>query len=68
MDKMTKAQRAAYEHERDQQVIEALDGLDVADPEAAHGTADELLLSRVSPLVRAAYDRTMKRAAWWAAS
>lgn len=63
---MTHTQQAEYRKQRDQQVIEALDALDVRDPEVAHTTADELLLSLVSPLVRAAYDRTSKRAQYWA--
>lgn len=64
--KMTKAQRAAYEEQRDQEALEALAAIDVSDPEAAHSQADKILLGRVSPLVAAAYRRTASRTEWWA--
>src|SRR5690554_1180466 len=49
-------------------VVDQLDALDVDDPEAAHGEADELLLSLVPAEVADAYRRVVKRADWWAAA
>lgn len=49
-------------------VVDQLDALDADDPEAAHGKADELLLSLVPAEVADAYRRVVKRADWWAAA
>jgi hypothetical protein len=47
--------------------VSALDAIDASDPERAHDQADEILLSLVSPEVRAAYKRLSEdRASWWA--
>jgi hypothetical protein len=48
--------------------IEALDALDANDPEEAHGRADAILLSAVTPDLRAAYERVVDRAGefWFA--
>lgn len=45
--------------------IEWLDTIDVTDPEAAHATADDILLALTPPPVAEAYQRLMDRAAWW---
>jgi hypothetical protein len=37
-----------------------------ADPDAAHSTADDILLSAVLPDVRDAYNDLIRRCAWWA--
>lgn len=47
---------------------QAFDEIDTTDPERAHAQADELLLSCVSPEVRAAYRRVVDRAPWWASA
>jgi hypothetical protein len=50
-------------------VVAALDAIDPSgDPEHAHAEADRVLLAGLSPEVRAAYDRLVARAAWWAFS
>jgi hypothetical protein len=46
-------------------VLEALVG---ADPEKAHGLADETLLQLVPADVRAAYERLKEASAWWASA
>lgn len=38
----------------------------VGDPEVAHGLADVVLLDLVHPEVRAAYQRLVDAAPWWA--
>ena len=45
-----------------------LDAIDPADPEAAHAVAEQVMLDALGPEVRAAYDRLVARAAWWAFS
>jgi len=48
-------------------IIAALDAIDPADdPEAAHETAEGILLEALGSEVTAAYDRLVARAAWWA--
>jgi len=50
-------------------VVAALDAIDPSgDPEHAHAEADRVLLAALGPEVRAAYDRLVARAAWWAFS
>jgi hypothetical protein len=50
-------------------IVAALDAIDPSgDPEHAHAEADRVLLAGLSPEVRAAYDRLVARAAWWAFS
>jgi len=49
-------------------IIAALDAIDNADPEAAHGKADDLLRDAAPEEVRQAYDRLVRRCAWWAAA
>ena len=46
-------------------LLDAIPG-DNADPEAAHGEADDILLRVVPPDVAAAYRRLVKRSRWWA--
>lgn len=48
--------------------VAALDALDVSDPEAAHGAADEILLSVAPDIVRMAYQRLVARCPWWASA
>lgn len=43
-----------------------LDAIDASDPERAHAEADAVLLTAVHPDIRAAYERVVARAAWWA--
>lgn len=50
----------------DELTVKALDALTGADPETDHQLADEALLALVSPNVRAAYRRLVKRCGWWA--
>lgn len=47
------------------QAVEAIDNIDVSDPEAAHIEADAILLELAGPEVREAYDRLVKRSRWW---
>lgn len=49
-----------------EEAVAALDAMSVADPEAAHGEADEILLKLVPDEVREAYQRLVARAPWWA--
>lgn len=48
------------------QAIQALDELDITDPEHAHYEADEILLKVCGPEIRAAYESVVERCAWWA--
>lgn len=45
---------------------QAIEALDAADPEAAHGNADDILLANIHPEIAAAYIRLVERADWWA--
>ena len=49
-----------------EQAVNALDMLEGSDPEVDHADADEILLKVVHPDIRAAYERLVHRAAWWA--
>ena len=50
-------------------VVAALDAIDpTGDPEAAHGEAEMVMLGALGPEVRAAYDRLVARAPWWASA
>lgn len=50
-------------------VVSALDAIDPAeDPEQAHALAEKVLLAALGPEVRAAYDRLVARAPWWASA
>lgn len=51
---------------KDADAVEALDAISGTDPEKHHGEADDVLLEVVHPEVRAAYERLMDRAGWWA--
>jgi cellobiose-specific phosphotransferase system component IIB len=56
---------------RDREVhdaVTALNAIQAGDAEAAHGQADDVLLSLVSPQVRAAYEAVKDRAPWWASA
>lgn len=46
--------------------VDALDAIGGGEPDADHGTADDILLAAASPRVRAAYQRLQDRAEWWA--
>ncbi|MCM0622492.1 hypothetical protein [Nocardioides bruguierae] len=46
--------------------VARLDRIDGSDPDAAHGTADDVLLTEVPPDVAAAYQRVIDRCSWWA--
>ena len=46
-------------------IVNAIDSIDVADPEQAHSEAEDILLSCVPPPVREAYARLVQRAPWW---
>ena len=48
-------------------VVAALDAIDPSgDPENAHMEAEYVLLDALGPEVKAAYDRLVVRARWWA--
>lgn len=47
-------------------LIAQIDGLDISDPEAAHGEADRLILDALPEEVRQAYVRLANRCSWWA--
>lgn len=49
-----------------EEAIDLLDTLDAGDPEGAHSSADDILLSLVGPEVKAAYERVVQRCDWWA--
>lgn len=51
-----------------QQAVEALDAINVSDPELAHVTADNILRILVPSEVEAALDRLYERAPWWASA
>jgi len=52
-----------------QMAIAALDAIDPSgDPEAAHGEAEAVLLAVLGPEGKAAYDRLVDRASWWASA
>lgn len=48
--------------------VARLDAIDVDDPERAHNEADAVLLAIAPEAVRAAYDRVIFRADWWASA
>ena len=48
------------------EAVAALDAISGGDPDGDHGEADRILLSHVHPDVRAAYERLVDRAEWWA--
>jgi hypothetical protein len=48
------------------EAVRRLDALDAKDPEVAHSDADGILLALVGADVRAAYQRLVERAKWWA--
>jgi hypothetical protein len=50
----------------DREIIERLNSITGADPEGAHGEADELLRLAAPVEVRAAYDLVKSRCDWWA--
>lgn len=50
----------------DPEAVRALDDLDGADPDIAHGEADKILAANASVHVREAYERVKERCAWWA--
>ncbi len=47
------------------EIVAALDSLQPGDKEAAHGVADDLLLSAVPEDVRSAYERARQRIGFW---
>ena len=50
-------------------VVAALDAINpIDDPEAAHSEAEKVLLGALGPEVKAAYDRLVARAPWWASA
>jgi hypothetical protein len=50
-------------------VATALDLIDpTGDPEAAHDEAERIMLAALGPEVKAAYDRLVERAPWWASA
>jgi hypothetical protein len=51
-----------------EEAIKLLDEIEVGDPEGAHGEADDILLKCVDPMVKAAYERVVARAPWWASA
>lgn len=48
------------------EAVAALDAIDGKDPEVAHYDADMIVLALCSVKVRAAYERCVNRAKWWA--
>lgn len=48
------------------EAVAALDAIDGADADGAHGEADNILLCVVPPAVEAAYRRLIARCGWWA--
>jgi len=52
-----------------QMAVAALDAIDPSDdPEAAHAEAEAILLAALGPEGKAAYDRLVARASWWASA
>lgn len=51
-----------------EEAVAALDAITGADPEYAHGAADEILLAYADPSVAGAYERLMRRCTWWGAA
>ena len=52
---------------REQITADSLDAIDPSiDPETAHMAAEQMLLDALGPEVKAAYDRLVGRARWWA--
>jgi hypothetical protein len=49
-----------------EEAVAALDALNASDAEVAHSAVDDILLELVPPEVKAAYDRLVARAPWWA--
>lgn len=49
-----------------EEAVGILDSIPSGDPEGAHGEADNVLLAVAGPDVRAAYQRLVRRCAWWA--
>lgn len=50
-------------------VVAALDAIDpTGDPEIAHCEAEKILLGSLGYEVKAAYDRLVARAPWWASA
>lgn len=47
-------------------MVAAIDSLTGDDPEADHGAVEEMLLDHAGPEIRAAVDRLVDRAGWWA--
>lgn len=47
-------------------LVAQFDAISGDDPEAAHGRADDLLLTAVPDEVRTAYTRVADRCSWWA--
>jgi hypothetical protein len=50
------------------EAVEKLDAINASDPEAAHGIADEILLSLLPLEVNQAYTRLVQRCRWWASA
>lgn len=48
------------------EVVAALDAMDVGDPESAHGKADDLMLSIMPTAIQDAHARLVERCRWWA--
>jgi len=52
-----------------QMAVAALDAIDPTDdPERAHGEVEAILLAALGPEAKAAYDRLVDRARWWASA
>lgn len=48
------------------EAVAKLDDISGQEPDGDHGRADDILLECVSPRVKAAYERLIERARWWA--
>ena len=49
-------------------VVKAIDAIDAADPERAHGQFDALMLGIMPDAIKDAADRLVARCDWWASA